>query len=162
MKTVQSVFKEQIVPIQSNIHDCVDTGTLVTLSSGVRTLYTNDKLTYEYKNGETDLWDSVNSIVKDSILDSKVDIVIGGTHNAPNANTRLKVELVIDVGGTGLSEILVKTRTLEIVRNGVDINADMAFHVYNGAAALADGFKIYLTAENGDVGISDKAMLVRV
>jgi len=162
MKSVQSVFEEQIVPIQSSIHDCVDTGTLATLSSGVRTLYTNDKLGYEYRNGGTDLWDSVNSVVKDSILDTKIDIILGCVRNAPSANTRMKFELVIDVGGDGLNEIPVSTIICEIVRNGVNIPARIVFHVYNGAAALADGFKLYVTAENGDVNVTNKSILVRV
>jgi len=65
--------------------------------------------------------------------------------------------LVIDVGGDGLNEIPVETIICEIVRNAVDIPARIAFHVYNGAAALVDGFKLYVTAENGDVNVSNKS-----
>lgn len=162
MDSVQNVFEEQIIPIKSAIHDCVDTGTLQALSDGVRTLYTNDKATYEVRSGDTDLWDSVNSTVIDSILYSKIDIKVGGTMNASSANSRLKVELIIDVGGTGLSEILVEEIELEISRVGVDIKRSITFIGYNGSAALADGFKVYLTAIGGTISISDSHILVRV
>ena len=158
MKSVQSVFEEQIVPIQSNIHDCADTIGTQTLADGVRTLYTNDCATYEYRNGTTDLWDSVNSKVTDSIEDSKIDIIVGGIMNAQAANTLLKVEIEIDA----TTPIPVREKTFDITRNNVDITDSFAFLVYNGAAALADGFKIYLTAIGGTVDIKNKTILVRV
>lgn len=156
-KDIRDVLEDNIIPRKSRIHDCVDTGTLQTLADGVRTVYTNDKLGYEYNNGTGDLWDSVNNKITDTILDAKIDIIVGGTMNAPSANTRLDVELVID----DTPEIPVKKRTLEISRNGVNIDADMAFLVYNGAAAQADGFKIYLTAQGGSIDITNKSILVR-
>lgn len=158
MKSVQSVLEEQIVPIKASIHDCANTVGTQTLSDGVRTLYTNDAQAYEYLNGDTPLFDTSTSLIKDSILDSKVDIIVGGIMNAPTANTLLTVELEI----ASATPIPVKQRTFDITRNNVDITEHVAFHVYNGAAALADGFRIWLTASGGTVYIKDKVILVRV
>jgi len=158
METIQDVLEENIIPIKSNIHDCADTVGTQTLANGVRTLYTNDAVAYEYKSGTTDLWDSTTSTVTDSILDSKIDIIVGGIMNAPSANTLLKVELEIDA----TTPIQVREKTFDITRNNVDIADSFTFLVYNGAAALADGFKIYLTASGGTVDIKNKTILVRV
>jgi len=159
MATLQYLMANKIIPIKSSIHDCVDNSAVETLLAGTRNLRTNNALAYEYRSGDTDLWDEVTSTVKDTILDSKMDIIIGGTMNAPSANTRMMVELVIpDPGG----EILVKSRTLEVSRNGVDIHVDMSFLVYNGAAALTHGFQVYLSPIGGNIDISNKAILVRV
>lgn len=162
MESVQDVFKNNSIPIRASLHDCANTLGTQTLVDGVRTLYTNDAEEYEYLNGATPLWDEVASIAKDTILDSKIDIIVGGIMNAPAANTLLRVELVIDVGGTGLSEIPIDERTFDITRNNADLKEKLNFLVYNGAAAFADGFKLYLTAIGGTVDIKNKTILVRV
>ncbi len=155
---ITEVMEDNIIPIKSNIHDCSDTGTDQTLNSGVRTLYTNDKVGYEDKSGDTNLWDSVTSTITDSIAYSQIDIIIGGKMNASSANTRLFVELVIPA----TTEIVVRSFDLPITRNGVDIESSVSFNVYNGPAALLDGFQIYLTAVGGNIVISDTHILVRV
>jgi len=157
---IQTLLRERHIPRKAAIHDCANTVGTQTLVAGVRTLYTNDGAAWEYTSVSTAMWDKTLSVVTDSILDSKIDITVGGVMNAPSANTLMRVELVIDVGGTGLAEIPVDERTFDITRNNVDIAEKLHFLVYNGPPALADGFKIYLTASGGTVDIKNKTILV--
>ena len=156
MPELSTVMKDDIIPIKSSIHDCANSIGSQTLLSNVRTLYTNDKLGYEDKSGN-DLWDSVNSIISDSIQYSKIDIIIGGIMNTASANTRLFVELVIP----STTEILVRSFDLEIGRIGIDIESSVNFMVYNGTAALNDGFQIYITAIGGSIDIKNTHILIR-
>ena len=110
------IMKDEIIPIQASIHDCASTLGEVALSNGVRTLYTNDKLVNELKNGTTDLWDSVTSTVRDSILWSKVDIIVGARIKSTTASVRLKFEIVIPAGGIVPSETEVTTLEYEFAK----------------------------------------------
>lgn len=158
MAELTTILRDDIIPIRSNIHDCADNSSTQTLVNGVRTLYTNNKLVYEDKSGTTDLWDAVTSTVNDTIEYSKIDIIVGGKMNAASANTRLFIELVIPA----TTEILVRSFDIEINRIGVDIENSGNFLVYNGPAALQDGFQIYLTAIGGNIDISNTHILIRI
>lgn len=155
--TLESYLENTIVPAKASIHDSVDTGTLQTLAVGVRTLFTCDGATRNYISGVA-LWNSTTNTVKDTIQDSKIDITVGFTWNTSVPNNRIKIEIEID----STIPIPMKSRTILLTRAGVDVDDFIVFPVYNGAEALVDGFKIYLTAQVNDLSISHKSILIRV
>ena len=158
MAELRDIEANNFIPEKCGIHDLVDTGGVQTLVNGVRTLYTNDAGTYEYRNATYPYFNNATGKLDGGpVEDQALDIKIGGIMNAASANTRIRVEVIIDA----TVEIPVDDIEIEINRTGVDVKGGAVFPVYNGAAAVADGFKIYLTAINGDINISGKHMLLR-
>ncbi len=98
---LRTIEADNFIPEKAAIHDLVDTGTPLTLVSGVRTLYTNDGATYEYQSSEqaVNFDNATGKLTCGSVVDAAVDIKIGGAMNAASANTRIRVELVMGLDG---------------------------------------------------------------
>lgn len=165
MSYLQTLLATKLMGKQASIHDCHNTydvagNTEVIIGTGTSVLYTNDKVGYEFKNAAYNTWDSTNDLIDMSnvVLNSKVDILIGGEMKAGTANANLVVELIIPA----TVEIVVIDKTFVIPDVGAYHTDDINFHTYNSAAAKADNFQIRLSAVGGDITIKNKVLLTRI
>lgn len=155
MAELTDILQEDIIVPIRRIHDCVATVGAETLTSATRTLATNDCGAYEYNNGTGVLWDSTNSLIKDTVLDSVLWVSIAGSLTSASPNNRLKIEIEIQ----DPSNTIAKTKILEVVRTD-EIREDYTFQIYNGTLLKQYGAKIYLTALDANITLNNKAILI--
>lgn len=144
----------QFISKCEQITDVVDTGTDVTLSSGVRTLYTSDGGSRTYIHGAI-LFDSLTSIINNGLTDRIMHIKWTFTLNSAQSDKRCMLELIIDDD----PEIPIEKWEYLVDQQNTDIIFTGSTSVYTSSYSIENGFKIYLTTDN-DMTLKNKSILI--
>ena len=149
----------EFFPMKRKIHDCVDTGTLLALSSGVTTLFDCDCLNRNY-NPDGIIYDSATSIFKDTIVDAKLNFKIKMTLNG-YADDSCHIALTVPHPTSG--NILVAEHDFILYKNHTDTNFEWSSFIYNGSDSDAHlyGFKITITP-SADMDLTDRSILLSI
>ena len=144
------------------IHDCVDTGNDQALSAGVAIAFPCDCATRDYKSVSTKaLWDSTNSLVKDTIDNSDIGVKINCTVNGAKGAI---VKVSCYVPHPTLGDIPVDDVEQEVLHNNLDIKLPpFIFELYNGSDAEAKdyGFKFEIECDQAAT-LKARSILVKV
>ena len=178
MKALQKLFRETIIPIKRSIHDCHDNqGTVTLLAANADTWvdYSNNAGAYEYISGAT-LWDKVNNIANDTILNSSIDIILRTIITTTTSNTMLHVEAYIpvpdtdgkvfgDVGYLGENIQSIGVETVTISKQNVPVQKSVIFNAYVGQYVLDYGIRIRTKLDdtlNSNTNLDNRKLLIRI
>lgn len=142
MSELSAILSTKIYPIKKLIHDCVDTGSDLSLSSGVEIDFPCDCASRDYTSG-VDLWNSATSIIKDSIDDNEIKCKFKLTLNG-SANDICAIKVVVPHPTFG--DIEVDYQELVLYKNNTDTLFTVFSLLYNGtdSEAVDYGFKVTL------------------
>ena len=157
---IQDLFRAVFIPSKNCIHDCIDTGNDLALSSGVEVDLPIDCVGRNYKSTTTELWNGVNSIVKDTINNTEIRVKIKMTLNGA-VNDICTIKCVVP--HPTLGDIPVDEQDIVLYKNNVDTPITRFFMLYNGADSEAKdyGFKFTITP-TGNMTLKDRSILVSV
>ncbi len=157
---LQTILAENFTPSKNCIHDCVDTGSTLALSSGVEVDLPIDGATRDYKSTDTVLWDGVTSIVKDTINNTELRVKLKMTLNGA-VNDICVVKCVVPHPTSG--DIPIDEQDIVLYKNNIDTHVTRFFMLYNGTDSEAKeyGFKFTITP-SGDMDLKARSILVSV
>jgi len=155
-----NILETDFIPAKNCIHDCVDTGNDLVLTSGVEVELPIDCALRDYKSTTTTLWDGVNSIVKDTIDNTELRVKIKMTLNGA-VNDICTIKCVVPHPTFG--DIDVDTQDIVLYKNNIDTNITRFFMLYNGTDSEAKdyGFKFTITP-SGNMYLKARSILVSV
>ena len=153
-------IRDNAVPTKRIIHDCIDTGADLVLSSGVEVDLPINCVTRDYKSTTTELWNGVTSLVKDSIDNSEIRCKIKMTLNGA-VNSICVIKCFVPHPTFG--DIVIDEQDIVLYKNNIDTNITRFFMLYNGtdSGAKEYGFKFTLTPTS-DMTLSSRSILVSV
>jgi len=157
---LQTILAENFTPAKNAIHDCVDTGATLALSSGIEVDLPVDCSVRDYKSTTTTLWNNATSIVKDTIDNTEIRVKIKMTLNgAVNDICTIKCIVPHPVHG----DIPIDEQDIVLYKNNIDTPTTRFFMLYNGTDSEAKtyGFKFTLTP-NGSMDLKARSILVSV
>jgi len=160
MGLFRTFIKDTFVPAKNCIHDCVDTGNTLALSSGVEVDLPVDCAVRDYKSTTTALWDPLASIVKDTIDNTEIRVKVTMTLNGSiNGICVVKCYVPHPVHG----DILVDEQDFVLYKNNIDVRRPVYFMLYNGTDSEAKtyGFKFTITPSAG-MDLKARSILVSV
>jgi hypothetical protein len=157
---IQDLFSSLFIPSKNCIHDCVDTGSTLALSSGIEVDFPCDCANRDYKSTTTELWNPSTSIVKDTIDNTEIRVKLKMTLNG-GANDILLVKCFVPHPTFG--DILIDEQDIVLYKNNIDTNITRFFMLYNGTDSEAKdyGFKLTITPSAG-MDLKARSILVSV
>lgn len=160
MGLFRNFIKDTFIPTKNCIHDCVDTGTTLTLLSGVEVDLPIDCATRDYKSTTTALWDPITSLVKDTIDNTEIRVKLTMTINGA-INGICVVRCYVPHPTFG--DILIDEQDFILYKNNIDVRRPVYFMLYNGVDSEAKdyGFKFTLTP-TADMDLKSRSILVSV
>jgi len=143
MAELSDLLETKIYHSKRQIHDCVDTGATIAMSSGVEIQYPCNCVSRDYKSGDA-LWFNATALIKDSIDDNEMKVKFKLTMNGP-INTICVLKIIVPHPTFG--DILIDSQDLVFYKNNIDINFTSFTLLYNGTDSEASqyGFKVTLT-----------------
>ncbi len=158
MAILNTILEEEVIPHQAAIHDVQSSTGAVTISPGDGWVeYINDGLNYNFYNDHK-MFDTVTGLITDSILNSKIDIILTSTCNFAANVDYLEVKLGIQ----DTSNTIIATHTIPPIKQGNDVDITLIWGAYNGSYMSNYGAKIFTRVVGGDVVISGRRALIRV
>lgn len=160
---LQTALANDVIGIQSAIHDVQDNSGPVVINDSDWHEYTNNGLLYEVKN-DGDLWNSSSNKVEltDRVLFSKIDFILKTTVESTKATTLIHVVAYIPdpagdipIGGQGVSP----------VKQNVAHQETIFFAGYIGQKMLDHGVKFKTKVDdtlNGTVTLTNRQLLIRL
>ena len=143
MPNFTDYIAENAVATKRIIHDCVDTGADLSLTT-TEVTYPCDCAGYEYKSTDLSLWDNTTGIFSDSILDSLINIKWTFIAESAQQGRKISVRVVIpDPAG----EVAVYAKDYFIDTQNVEQTFSNSTIFYNASQALAYGFKFYIVGD---------------
>jgi hypothetical protein len=158
MAEITTIMENNAIPLKRKIHDCVDTGDDLALSSGVEINLPVDCAVRDYKSTDLALWNNTTAIVKDSIDDNEIKVKLKLELNgAANDICQLRVFVPHPTFG----DIEVDYQELVLYKNNTDTLFTTFTLLYNGtdSEATTYGFKITLTP-TGNMTLKQRSILV--
>jgi len=160
MGLFRDFIKETFVATKNCIHDCVDTGNTLALVASNEIDLPIDCVGRDYKSTTTELWDNLNSIVKDTIDNTEIRVKIKMTLNGA-VNDILTIKCFVP--NPTLGDIPIDEQDIVLYKNNIDTHITRFFMLYNGSDSGAKdyGFKFTITP-NGNMDLKDRSILVSV
>jgi len=157
---LSDILENDFIPAKNAIHDCVDTGATLTLSSGVEVDFPCDCGARNYKSTTTTLYIPASSIVKDTINNTELRVKIKMTLNGAS-NDILVIKCFVP--HPTLGDIPIDEQDVVLYKNNVDTNITRFFMLYNGTDSEAKdyGFKFTITP-SGAMDLKARSILVSV
>jgi len=158
MAELATILEQNNIPSKRLIHDSVDTGNNLVLTDGVTINFPCDGAARNYKSGG-DLWDSVNSIITDSIDDNEIKVKLKTVLNG-SVNTICRIDVIVPHPTFG--DIEIDSQEVVMYKNNTDTVFTNFFLLYNGTDSEAKtyGFKVKLTADGGNLTLKGRSILV--
>ena len=157
---IQDLFRSLFIPAKNCIHDCVDTGSTLALSSGVEVDFPCDCVNRDYKSTTTELWNPSTSIVEDTIDNTEIRVKLKMTLNG-SVNDILSIKCFVPHPTFG--DIPIDEQDIVLYKNNIDTNITRFFMLYNGTDSEAKdyGFKFTITPSAG-MDLKARSILVSI
>jgi hypothetical protein len=159
-KELTNILETKFIPTKKAIHDCVDTGNDLVLTSGIEVDYPVDCVGRDYKSTATSLWDGLNSIIKDTIDNTEIRVKFKMILNgAVNDICTIRIY----VPHPTLGNIEIDSQDMVLYKNNIDTVFTRFTLLYNGTDSEAKdyGFKVTLTP-SGNMTLKSRSILVTV
>ena len=157
MGTLKKYLEDNIVPRQVAIHDLTDNRPTLTLTPGDGWVeYVNNGLGYNYHNGEA-LFNTATGIIKDHIVDAKLDVILTSQLNFTANVDYLEVKLEIQ----NPAKYIIQTHTIAPIKQGNIVDVCILWNIYTGELVEQYGAKVFTRVVGGNIEISNRRTLIR-
>lgn len=148
------------IPTKRILHDCVDTGNDLVLSSGIEVDLPVDCGARDYKSTTTELWNPATSLIKDTIDDSEIRVKIKMVLNGA-VNSICTIKCIVPHPTFG--DILIDQQDIVLYKNNIDVDTTRFFMLYNGTDSEAKtyGFKFTITP-TAEMTLKSRSILASV